>query len=118
MLKKGLCVFISFLTLQVAAYAASCPKATSTDKAEFCESFKKAAMCHCASSPIPAEKCSDMNKFYNFLISTFRSHSLHEVCSFQKHTNVQECEDDWNCYRKGGMDSKGRLCNGTGLPCL
>lgn len=32
-------------------------------------------------------------------------------------STTQQCIDQWTCYIKGGKDSQGGLCSGTGVSC-
>jgi hypothetical protein len=43
--------------------------------------------------------------------------SIQRACEYQHDTSVQNCLDDWQCYRNGGRDSTGALCNATGSSC-
>ena len=110
MIKNVLAVFIYFFS--VASFA--CTNALPTDNPNFCSSFKTAAACYCALS-IPAPMCQDMNVIYNRMIAYFGT--LQAACQFQKHTTTQDCIDNWNCYRQGGVDSRGRICSSSRLPC-
>lgn len=99
--------------LSVSAY--SCNNAVPTDDPTFCESFKSVAICYCTSSGLPGIMCQDMNMLYRRMTSIFGS--LDKACQYQKHTSKQDCLDNWNCYRTGGIDSRGRLCSGTKKSC-
>lgn len=92
-----------------------CPQALPTDSPKFCPSFKSVAECHCVSAGLPKMMCQNVESIYTRMISMFGS--LQKACEYQKDTTVQTCIDDWNCYRKGGKDSQGRLCSSTGKSC-
>jgi hypothetical protein len=111
-MKKGIIVG---LTLFFNINVFSCPMALPTDNVNFCSSFKTAAICHCTSSGLPSGMCQDLNALYSRMISIFGS--LKKACEYQKHTSTQDCIDNWNCYRLGGVDSQGKLCSSTKLPC-
>jgi hypothetical protein len=93
----------------------ACPNAVSTDNPLFCASFKTAAICYCTASGVPSGMCQDMKKLYARLISFFGS--LQKACEYQKYTSTQDCIDNWNCYRLGGIDSRKRKCSSTELAC-
>lgn len=111
MIKRIAVVFMSLFAASVFA----CAKALPVDDAGFCASFKEVATCHCTSSGLPAGMCQDMNSLYKRMLALFGS--LQRACEYQKHTSTQDCVDNWNCYRKGGIDSQGRLCSSTQLAC-
>lgn len=94
---------------------AACPSAAPITSAEFCQSFKAATECHCVFSGLRGGICTNMNQFYIKMINTLGT--LPRVCSLQRYTATQECIDDWNCYRYGGLTSDGQLCSGTGHAC-
>jgi len=108
-----LCLF-SVSSFAATIYA-SCPKAVPTNNPGFCGSFKSVATCHCTSSGLPSGMCQDMNVIYKRMISIFGS--VQKACEYQKDTSVQDCMNDWLCYRTGGTDSTGNLCSGTGKAC-
>lgn len=93
----------------------SCPSATPS-QSNFCGSFKVAAECHCMTSGLPKGMCANMDLLYARMISTLGS--LQRACEYQHNTSVQECIDDWNCYRFGGVTSQNQLCSGTGAACV
>lgn len=93
----------------------ACTNAVPTDNPAFCASFKTAATCYCIASGLPAVMCQDMNMLYARLISVFGS--LQKACEYQKYTSTQDCMDNWNCYRFGGIDSRGRVCSSTRRAC-
>lgn len=95
--------------------AFSCDRAVPTDDVNFCSSFKKVATCHCTSSGLPSGMCQDMNALYNRMIAVFGT--LQKACEYQKHTNTQDCMNNWNCYRLGGIDSTGKICSSTKQAC-
>lgn len=94
----------------------ACTNALPTDNPTFCASFKTAAICYCTSSGLPGVLCQDMNVLYARMISVFGS--LQRACEYQKYTTTQDCMDNWNCYRLGGKDSRGRICSSTGKACI
>lgn len=94
---------------------AECPKALPTNHVNFCASFKSVAICHCTSSGLPSGMCQDMNALYSRMLSVFGS--LQRACAFQRSTTPQDCIDNWECYRHGGVDSQGRACSGTQKAC-
>jgi hypothetical protein len=94
---------------------ASCGNALPTDHPGFCASFKAAAVCYCINSGLPSIMCQDMNMLYARLESVFGS--IQKACEYQKYTSPQDCMDNWNCYRHGKKDSRGRICSSTGLTC-
>lgn len=111
MIKKILPFILAFSSTTVFA----CPRALPTDNPGFCPSFKAAATCHCTSSGLPAKVCQDMRTLYNRMVSAFGS--LQKACEYQHHTTTQDCIDNWNCYLNGGVDSTGKSCSSTNLPC-
>lgn len=96
-------------------FAFACSKALPTDNPQFCSSFKVAATCYCTSSGLPAGMCQDMDTLYKRMLGVFGT--LKKACEYQKHTTPQDCMDNWNCFRFGGVDSRGKLCGGTKQPC-
>ena len=109
---KGLVAFVICL-MSFSSFA--CDHALPTDDVNFCSSFKSVAPCYCTSSGVPANMCQDMNVLYQRMISMFGS--LQRACNFQRYTSPQDCIDNWNCYRMGGIDSRGRLCSSTQKAC-
>lgn len=106
-----------FLTSQAnAAEALACQGALPTSDANFCATMKQSAQCHCVSTGLPQSVCQDIGQLYARLISVFGT--LERVCAYQHETSKQECIDDWNCYRLGGVDSHGALCSSTGAACM
>lgn len=112
-LVKGLLV-VGLLSLDSVSFAA-CALASSSTSAEFCESFKSAAECHCVFSGLPKGRCTNMNLVYKTMVDMLGP--LQRACASQRYTTTQECVDDWNCYRYGGLTSDGQLCSGTGYAC-
>lgn len=108
--------FLYILSASAMANTLACPYAKATDDVNFCPSFRTAAVCHCTSSGLPPTMCQDMNAIYNRMLSVFGS--LQRACEYQKATTTQDCIDNWNCYRLGGIDSRGRLCNATEKACV
>jgi hypothetical protein len=95
--------------------ALGCPMAFPTNDPRFCPSFQAAATCRCIAQGVPQGMCKDTNVIYDRMIAMFKT--VERACNFQHDTTPQECMDDWSCYRKGGVDSKGRLCQSTGAAC-
>lgn len=94
---------------------AACPKATPTDTAQFCPTFRVAAQCHCTASGLPQVLCNNVRLLYQRLIVTFGT--LEKTCAFQHDTTPEDCIDSWRCYLYGGKNSAGKLCSGTGRSC-
>lgn len=111
MIKKIFVVFISLFN--VSAFA--CLNALPTNDPNFCPSFKSVAICYCTSSGLPAGMCQDMNVLYNRMVSALGS--LQKACEYQRYTSTQDCIDNWNCYRNGGVDSQARACSSTKQAC-
>lgn len=103
-----------FLCLAIPAFA-GCPNALPTNDVNFCSSFKYVATCYCTSSGLPGGMCKDMKALYNRMENVFGS--LKKACEFQKYTTTQDCIDNWNCYLKGGVDSRKRSCSSTKKAC-
>lgn len=121
MFKKLLTAFVCFFCVinfaladTLPAYA--CPTGISTDDVSFCSTFKTAATCYCTSSGLPSGMCQDMDALYNRMVGVFGS--LQKACEFQHYTSTQDCMDNWNCYRLGGVDSRGRICSSTRQACI
>lgn len=93
----------------------ACSSASSTDDVTFCSSFKDVATCHCTSTGLPKGLCNNMKSLYSRMLIIFGS--LEKACAYQHNTSEQECIDDWNCYMRGGVDSQGKSCSSTQLPC-
>lgn len=110
---KGL--FVGCLLSLSALSFAACPLAEPITSTGFCESFKAATECHCLFSGLRGGICTNMDQFYVKMINTLGT--LQRVCALQRYTTAQECIDDWNCYRYGGLTSDGQLCSGTGHAC-
>lgn len=94
---------------------ASCPNALPVDNANFCPSFKSVATCYCTSSGLPSFMCQNMNTLYGRMMSIFGS--LQKACEYQKYTSTEDCINNWNCYRLGGVDSHGNICSSTYKAC-
>lgn len=114
-MKKILILIFSCLSFSCFAAKSSCPQAVPTNDPNFCFSFKSVAECHCTTSGLPRGMCTDMQKIWDRMISVFGT--LKAACNYQTDTSPQTCIDDWNCYRIGGKDSRGRLCSATGKSC-
>ena len=110
-MKKRFIGLVYFLSIP----AFACSNALPTDDANFCPSFKSVATCYCVSSGLPSGMCQDMKALYERMINLLGS--LKKACEYQHYTSTQDCIDNWNCYRLGGMDSHGRLCSSTGKAC-
>lgn len=95
--------------------AFACPNAVATDDVNFCTSFKSVATCYCTSSGLPSGMCQNMNSLYNRMIIIFGS--LQKACEYQHYTSTEDCLNNWNCYRNGGIDSRGKICSSTKLAC-
>lgn len=95
--------------------ASACPIAVPTSDSNFCSSFKSAATCYCTSSGLPSGMCQDMNALYNRMMIVFGS--LQKACEYQHYTTPQDCIDNWTCYLRGGVDSRGSACSSTQMPC-
>lgn len=93
----------------------ACGNAVPTNDVNFCSSFKTVATCYCTSSGLPSGMCQDMNMLYARMVSVYGS--LDKACAAQPYTTKQDCLDNWNCYRLGGVDSRGRICSSTKKPC-
>lgn len=111
MIKKIVVLFIFLFS----ASAFTCPVGISSTDPNFCAAFKEAAKCHCTESGMPGWMCNDMNKLWSRMITVFRS--VQRACQSQPYSTVQECVDNWTCYRQGGVNSNGSLCSSTGAPC-
>ncbi len=94
--------------------ALACGQAVATTDPGFCPSFKSIALCHCMEK-LPRGMCQDMNLLYARMIDMFKT--IAKACAYQHDTSVQNCIDDWNCYRSGGRNSAGQLCSSTGNAC-
>ena len=103
----------------LAALTHGCMQAPATDSYNFCIGFRASAYCHCIDSGMDSAVCEDMNQLYNDMIIYFNS--VDSACDYQKAQDdgvpQQVCIDDWSCYRKGGRNSQGGLCSGTGQAC-
>ncbi len=108
----GLMCLLSF---SVFSYGNPCGNAVPTNDLNFCASFKVVATCYCTSSGLPAGMCQDMNMLYARMVSVYGS--LDKACAAQPYTTKQDCLDNWNCYRLGGVDSRGRICSSTRKSC-
>lgn len=113
------CFFFFLSTSNATSFFAppNCKKASATNTAEFCSSFKDAAICHCTARGIPGPVCQMMGMSEIYRRMTGYYGSMEAACNAQTEVPPQECIDGWNCYRFGGTDSQGRLCSGTGSYC-
>ncbi|MBI2785206.1 MAG: hypothetical protein HYX60_02400 [Legionella longbeachae] len=109
-------IFVGLMSLfSVSSFSFSCPNALPTNSEGFCASFKSVAICYCTSTGLPSGMCQDMKMLYARMISIYGS--LSNACNAQKYTTPQDCMDNWNCYRLGGVDSRGRLCSSNKKAC-
>lgn len=115
MLNKITILFFCLFSLSCFASISVCPSALPTTHSGFCASFVSAASCYCSNS-LPKKMCEDMNLIYQRMMGMFGS--IENACKFQRETPPQTCIDDWSCYLKGGKDSHGGLCSGTGKSCV
>ncbi|CEG56331.1 hypothetical protein [Legionella fallonii] len=106
-------VILSLYLFSLSSFA--CDKALPTNDVNFCASFKVAATCYCTTSGLPTGLCQDMNALYNRMITVFGT--LRKACEYQRYTSTEDCMDNWNCYRFGGVDSRGRLCSSNKQAC-
>ena len=106
---------LGFLKIFIPRTHASCTNALPPSHEKFCPTFKTAAQCSCTSSGMPASMCRDMATLYKRMIAVFDEQR--KACEFQRDTSMQNCMDSWDCYRLGGKDSNGRLCQSTGAAC-
>lgn len=126
-MKKGLSYILCFLfypliSLGLNAPAeiiqTNCPHATPTTDPNFCQSFMEGASCRCEEK-LPAGMCTNFDTIYRRMIALYGSQE--RACQWQEQythdTPYQECMDDINCYRNGGLNSQGGLCSGTGKSC-
>ena len=111
MMKQFLIILMSLASFQMFA----CTNALPTDDSNFCSSFKSAATCYCIAAGQPSRQCEDLDVLYGRMIYVYKT--LEKACNHQTQTSVQNCIDNWNCYRNGGIDSEGRSCSGTTLSC-
>lgn len=123
-MKKIIGLFV--LCFSVSSFAATsqaeyCVKADRTT-GDFCATFTQGAQCHCREDGhLPGQLCTDMNLIYERMVKTFKTQQ--RACDWQaanavpERTTSKDCMDDWNCFRNGGVDSKGQLCSGTGRSC-
>lgn len=122
MIKRIFISLICILCISVSAYSddlpgfAACANAVPTNDVNFCSSFKTVAICYCTASGLPSGMCQNMNSLYDRMMTVFGS--LQKACEYQRYTTVQDCMDNWNCYRLGGIDSRGRSCNSTRKACI
>ncbi|MDI1351336.1 MAG: hypothetical protein PSV35_00985 [bacterium] len=93
----------------------ACPAAQPTNSTGFCASFKTAAICYCTSAGLPAGMCQNISTLYNRMLAIYGS--LENACASQRYTTKQDCIDNWNCYRLGGIDSQRRSCSATKKAC-
>jgi hypothetical protein len=103
------------LLINSCVFALACPRAVPMDNPGFCPSFKSVAVCHCIAKGLPAGMCQDMNALYSRMIAMFGT--LQKACEYQHDTSAQDCVDNWNCYRNGGVNSQGLLCSSTSQAC-
>ena len=106
---------LPFLTLFIPKTHPACSKAYPAYNSKFCAAFKASAACACSSSGMPRSQCQDMKKLHERMIMVFDS--VEKACAYQHDTSTADCRDSWKCYRLGGKDSQGRLCQATGKAC-
>ncbi len=111
-MKRIFFIFMCFFSM--ASFA--CPSAPTNDS-NFCKSFKAAAQCHCVLRGLPPAVCNNLNMDFLYDLMTGTFGSLAAACTKQFDVPPQVCADAWLCYRQGGVDSLGRPCSSTGLPC-
>lgn len=121
MIRKIVLVYVSVCSLawSLPAFSANddCPPAVATKNPNFCGSFITAATCRCnKAGGIPKEICGDIKKIYKYMISYYGSQQ--RACAIQKETTPRICEDDWNCFWKGGEDSNHNPCSGNKKACM
>ncbi|MFI4919667.1 MAG: hypothetical protein ACHP65_08945 [Legionellales bacterium] len=112
MIKKAAAFFLYSVSITSIACSAALP----TNDANFCSSFQSVAPCYCTSSGLPTSMCQNMNVLYSRMIGLFGS--LQKACEYQRYTSVQDCVDNWNCYRLGGINSHGQNCSATQKACV
>ncbi len=115
MMRRCLICLALFFSVVCGVFAGNCPFATPASNSGFCNSFHVAAECRCTASGLPRGMCANMTLLYNRMLSMFGS--VERACQFQHDTSFDVCIEDWKCYRQGGVDSHGELCNSTGLVC-
>lgn len=113
MIKKMITLAVCLFSISSFAMVA-CTSALPTTHPGFCASFSTAASCYC-SNTLPKKMCENVEQVYKIMIARYGS--IDTACKFQRETSAQTCIDDWHCYRKGGQDSLGGLCSGTGKSC-
>lgn len=106
---------IGFLKLFISPSHPNCPHALPPHHQKFCRSFQDVAQCHCTSAGLPASMCKNMQSLHKRMTAIFDSQQ--KACAFQKDASMQACMESWNCYRLGGKDAKGRLCQASGKAC-
>lgn len=109
-------IFVGFAFYALSFVSWSCQQTNAYDSPEFCSLFESIAKCHCQATGLPAKLCSNVPQIYSRMIATFGS--IQKACRYQKDTSVQSCLEAWQCYQKGGQLPDGRICNGSGLPCI
>jgi hypothetical protein len=106
---------LGFLKVFLAKSHPGCEQALPPSHQKFCQSFETAARCACRSSGMPAPLCQNMKSLHHQMLMVFTTQRA--ACEFQRDTSSQDCLDSWKCYREGGHDSKGRLCQASGAAC-
>jgi len=115
-MKRTLIFFILFFLFFNSFAKSGCPLAELSSSANFCESFKKVAQCHCEKKGVPRFLCRNMKFIHFCMIKKFGTEN--KTCLVQDDTSVNICVDDWKCFWKGGRNSEGQLCSGTGNSCV
>jgi hypothetical protein len=95
--------------------AFSCSNAKATNEVGFCDSFKEEVFCHCVAKGWPKQMCENMDFLYKSMINFYDT--LDNACHAQNDTTHANCMDNWNCYRKGGLNTHNEKCSSTGLAC-
>ena len=112
---KNFLAAITMLTVIGMPVATACPLAEDITSANFCNSFRYVAQCHCMAHGLPSRLCNDMSGVYQRMLIVYGS--LEQACLHQTDTSPQNCINSWNCFRHGGTSSDNQLCSGTGAAC-
>jgi hypothetical protein len=106
---------LGFLQVFIPKSHPACAKSLPPGHKKFCPSFAAAAQCACTTSGMPESMCKDMKAIHRRMLAIFSTQR--KACEFQRDTPIQICHDSWDCYRLGGKDSTGHLCQSSGLAC-
>jgi hypothetical protein len=98
---------LMLLFMSFSCFALTCEKAPATDNPEFCSKFKSIASCHCqVDGHLPASLCTDVGTIYNRMIAFYGTQQ--KACIFAatkgapiRPDSVDQCMQDWDCYRLG-----------------